>query len=204
MESARALLADGALAAVRKGGVHGDAVQPSREGRFAAEGRQLADHLQQHVLGDVLRVHVAAEHRGGLCWQMPAGVVAVNPFRGQREGGKSSSWGRGFLPGPSRSEHIHCSKTPHDEGLLSSVFGECVKLSAYEPRPGVDSACSTGGLRVRRAVGPGLTSTSARSYEQSLEAAGQSHYPALMKDPKSVPGWPRSSPPGGASSRFRL
>jgi nucleoside-diphosphate-sugar epimerase len=33
---------------------------------------------------------------------------------------------------------------------------------------------------------------------------GQLHYPAVMKAPKYVPRWSRSSPPEAASSRCRL
>ncbi len=55
----------GALAAMGQSRIHRDAVQPGGNARVAPEGVQLAHHLQQHVLGDVLGVGIVAEHAPG-------------------------------------------------------------------------------------------------------------------------------------------
>ena len=77
------LLAAGALAAVGQGRVDGDAVQPGGDVGLPAEGVQLAHHLQQYVLRDVLHVHILGKHPPGEVVN-PAGVLMENGFR--REG----------------------------------------------------------------------------------------------------------------------
>ena len=72
----------GAAGAVGQGHVDRDAVQPGGEVGIAAEGVELTDDLQEHILGDVLGVGVVAEHSPREVVDA-RGVVAEDPFRGQ-------------------------------------------------------------------------------------------------------------------------
>jgi hypothetical protein len=59
------LLAAGVLLAIVLGGIDRHPVQPGRKGRFAAKCRQLSKYLEQHLLGHVFGISVAAEHAPG-------------------------------------------------------------------------------------------------------------------------------------------
>src|SRR5262245_42872486 len=53
------------LLPVRQGGIDGDPVQPGGKRGFASKSIELADHLEQDVLRDVLGIRIVAEHAAG-------------------------------------------------------------------------------------------------------------------------------------------
>src|SRR6185312_1453772 len=79
------LLAVGPLLAEREGGVDRDPMQPGGDLRVAAKRIELANHLQEDVLGDVLGVGIVAEHAPGDVINARR-VLAEHEFGSQRFG----------------------------------------------------------------------------------------------------------------------